>query len=430
MADRDERHRNRIEADRKRRQQRGPAARHRRAVRLRNRLLLVAGLVAALVALWIVLTRDATSPAEDGDRAKATREGSVVDPATDAVAIERTPATYRVVYRLEEFTGTKAALSTDKVWVRRPFESRLETWKGAPPGTTKVSTQIGAFAIRRNQSEGADPVVIGVPPSAAPSDIRLLPVLQQAIAAGSLERREVRRVLGRPCQVYRSGQLLSASSFVPATTAEYADSCVDAAGLVLEEVLVVKGEILSRRIAAEIEEDPALPGELFVTDKRTLEVADGGGLVRRMGEGLPPGEFLVFDPATIPAGFERLGRFNVIPSQPENFTDPTREGSRETSFADVFVRGADFLVIDQGGTLQGVDPFLVDPGSPTVDVAPFGPGEVRLSALGLEIRIKRPGGRFLRLRGTLTTDELASVGRRLMATEGTGPLEFLEEPGS
>ncbi|MDQ3107529.1 MAG: hypothetical protein M3Q68_06945, partial [Actinomycetota bacterium] len=154
MADRDQRHRDRIEADRKRRQQRGPAARHRRAVRLRNRLLLVAGLVAALLALWFVLARDETPPAE-GARAKATRDGSIVDSATEAVAIERTPATYRVVYRLEEFTGTKVALSTDKVWVRRPFESRLETWNGAPPGTAKVSTQIGAFATRRNQSVGA-----------------------------------------------------------------------------------------------------------------------------------------------------------------------------------------------------------------------------------------------------------------------------------
>ena len=368
-------------------------------------------------------------PAGDAPRAKATRRGSVELPGAPAVEIERTPASYRVVYRLEEFTGPTVAESTDKVWVRRPFESRLETWRGAPPGKERLSTQVGAFARRRNDSPSAEPVVIGVPPSAAPSDVRLAPALDDALAHGLLEPREVRRVLDRPCQVYRSGQLLSASLLTKPSEGEYVDSCVDAAGIVLEELLVVDGDVLSRRVATEVEEDPTLDDGLFVTGPRTLEVADGGGLVRRMGEGLPPGEFLLFDPSALPAGFERTGRYNIIPSQPENFTYPTREGARETSFADVFVRGADYLVIDQGGTLQGVDPFTEDPNAPRIDLGPLGPAEVRLSGLGVELRLKRSGGRFLRLRGTLDPRELATVGRSLTAVEGTGPLEFFEEPG-
>ena len=369
-------------------------------------------------------------PGSDPERARATREGSVVVEGAGRVAIERTPASYRVVYRLEEFTGPEAAVSTDKVWVRRPFESRLETWRGAPPGREKVSTQVGAFAIRRNESASSEAVVIGVPPSAAPSDIRLLPALTDGEATGLLVPREVRRVLGRGCQVWRSGQLLSASLLTKPTADEYADTCVDAAGIVLEEVLAVGGEIISRRIATDVEEDPALDDELFETGKRTLEVVDGGGLVRRMGEGLPPGEFLLVDAATIPPGFERRGRYNVIPSQPENFNDPTRERARETSFADVYVRGPDFVVVDQGGTLGGVDPFAQDPTAPRIDLGAYGPAELRLGALGIELRAKRSGGRFVRVRGTLDPRELSRIGAALTPTEGTGPLEFLEEPGS
>ena len=392
--------------------------------------LVVAAVAAVAIGgvAFVALTGD--EPAEPGAGERLTRDGSeAVAGESDPVTIERTPGAYRIVYRLEERTGGEVRESTDKVWVRRPFESRLETWRGAPPGDEKVSTQVGAFALRRNESPAADPVVIGVPPSTAPSDVRLLPALAAAETAGLLERREVRQVLDRRCQVYRSGQLLSASVLRPPVDDEYTDSCVDAAGLVLEELLVLDGEVVSRRIAVEVEEDPELDDGLFVTGRRTLEVRDGGGLVRRMTEGLPPGEFLRYDPASIPAGFERLGRFNVIPSQPENFSDPSREGARETSFADVFVRGPDFLVLDQGGTLQGVDPFTEDPVSPRADLGPYGSGEVRLSGLVLEVRVKRSGGRFLRVRGTLPLDELARVGAAVTPTEGTGPLEFLEEVG-
>ena len=391
--------------------------------------LLAGGAAAAIGIGAVVLVAVADDGGGGRDGAVTTREGSDEVPGeTGPLTIDRTPASYRIVYRLEEVGGDEAAVSTDKVWVRRPFESRLETWRGAPPGEARVSTQIGAFARRRNESVSAEEVVLGVPPSTGPSDVRLLPALADAEAAGLVERREVRIVLGRPCQVLRTGQVLAASRLTRASADEYTDACIDAAGLVLEELRVVQGEVLSRRIAVEVEEDPDLDDELVQTGKRTLEVDEGGGLVRRMSDALPPGEFLLFDPASIPAGFERLGRFNVIPSQPENFNDPGREGARETSFADVFVRGADFLVLDQGGTLQGVDPFAEDPSSPRVDLGPYGSGEVRLSALGVEVRVKRSGGRFVRARGTLPPSELARVLAAMTVTEGAGPAEFLEEP--
>lgn len=426
MSTRDERRRLRLEEQRRgrRRKRRAP----------RKRVPIVAGatvLVALGGALTYSLLRDETPPAAQ-PRAKVSRAGSIVVPDAPPVALGETLSSYRIVYRLEEYAGPKVAVSTDKVWVRRPFESRLETWSGPPPGTKRLSSQVAQFASRRNVAgEGAEAVVIGVPPSAAPSDIRLSPALALALERGFLVSREVRKVGARTCQVYRSREPLSASSMaLPPTSGDYAETCVDAAGLVLEDLLVAGGKTLSRRLAVEVDVAPDVVPDLFATGKRTLEVKDGGGLVRRMGEGIPPGEFLLVDPTTIPEGFERLGRFNVIPSQPENFTDPSREAAQETSFADVYVRDADFLVVDQGGTRQGADPFVVDPLAPPVDLGPYGIGETRLSAVGIEVRVKRSGGRFLRIRGSLPPDDLAVVARGLTPTEGAGPLEFLEEPGA
>lgn len=384
---------------------------------------MAAGTVAAVI--WMRTDDPPSAPT----RARADRRGSVVAPDVSTVDIVRTPLTYRVVYRLEEFTGTKVSLSTDKVWVRRPFESRLETWVGAPPGEHRFSTQVGRFGLRRNVgNSGEEAVVIGVPPAPGPSDLRLAPALPLALDRGLLERREVRRVEGRPCQVYRSGQPLSTAVLTPPTPADHVDSCIDGAGLLLEEVLVSDGDVLARRVAVEVEEGVELDDRLFTTGERTLEVRDGGGLVRRLGPEAPEGEFFVLDPAAVPAGFVRTDRYNVIPSQPENFNDPMREGARETSFTDVYVRGTDYFVVDQGGTLRGVDPFPTDASAPTVDLGGLGMGEVRLSALGVEVRAKLLGGRFVRLRGTLPPDELATIGRALVSTQGSGPLEFLEEP--
>ena len=424
--DREARRRARLEAQRR--------ARRRTKVRRSPVAALVLGIVvvAAIAAVAIGLLRRDDDEPDEPTFAKATRTGATVVEGAGPVTIGRTPPSYRVVYRLEEFTGPDAVVSTDKVWVRRPFESRLETWSGPPPGKERLSLQVGAFAARRNESTGSPkPVVIGVPPATAPSDVRLEPALQPALDAGLLERREVRKVLDRACQVYRSGSLLNASQLTAPTADEYAESCVDDAGVVLEELLVLDGRIVSRRIATEVEESTnpvVIPSSLFSTGARTLEVKDGGGLVRRMGPGLPPGDFLLIDPASIPAGFEWLGRYNVIPSQPENFSDPSRAGARETSFADVYVRGPDFVVVDQGGTLQGAPPFTVDEASPKVPMGAFGDAEVRLGGGGVEVRAIRPSGQFIRVRGTLPPADLAAVGAALRPTVGDGAMEFFEEP--
>ncbi len=344
-----------------------------------------------------------------------TRDGSVVVPGGPVVEIARTPASYRIVYRLEEAAPGKVEYRTDEVNVRRPFESRLETRSGRPPGRKTETFQAARFTKRVTDTGGSVPLVLELGPEVPPSDVRLAPVLDDALAARRIIRREVREIKGRRCQVYRSGGYLSAPELRAPTKDEYADSCVDDAGLVLEEVLWSGTSMLSRRVAVEVQEDVVLSDELFPDLPPTATAASGGGAVSKLKDGSePPGEFLVLDAP--PAGFEHRGRYSVIPAQQQS-AEPTEESSVLAGVVDVWVRGFDLLLVDQGATLRGQPPFVMAEDSPRIDLGPFGPGEVRLSALGSDVRALRTGGRYVRVAGTLPIEELAAVARSLR----TGP---------
>jgi hypothetical protein len=364
---------------------------------------------------------------EPPELATLTRDGSKAVAGAPDVAIERTPAAFRIVYRVED-RGTEIGYRTDVVTVARPWQSRLESRRGKPPGGEVLSTEVATFAQRSTTSGGAaTPVVIDLPPAVPASDVRLAPALAPGLAQGVLVKREVREVAGRRCQVYRSKDYLSAAVLHAPTAGEYADSCVDAAGLVLEEVLVDAGAILARRIAVEVDEQPSLTDGLFPSGKRTVEAASGGGVVRPLKAGsMPPGDFHVLDAP--PEGFTFRGRYSVIPPQAENFDtgSPEREGNRRAEVADVYERGLDLIVVTQGGTLRGAAPFETDPARPTLDLGAFGPGEVRVSAVGNQVRALTGNGHYLVVSGTVAPEELAAVARSLRTIPGGGTLEYAD----
>lgn len=419
MTDRDDRHRARIEAERRRRRRSSPNARHARAVRRRNQALAAAGVVALVAGGWALFLRGGGDEgAGDAALAEIDREGSDEVAGAPDVEISGSPASFRIVYRVED-TGEEIAYRTDVVSVRRPWESRLESRSGRPPGDEELSIQVATFGQRLNRTTGQDPSVIGLGPVLPASDLRLDHVLGPATAADRLERREVRQVAGRRCQVYRSGDYLSAAVITPATPDLYADSCIDGRGLLLEEVLFSDGAAIARRIAVEVDESPELDDGLFPTGTPSVDATRGGGSMRRLVDGTStPGTFYVAD--EVPDGFTSIGRFSVVPPQAENFgDDPQREGFRRAQAADVYERDADVLVLEQGATLQGASPFEVDPTSPTIDLGELGAGEIRFSAIGNQVRVLLGGGRFVQATGTLSPDELAAVLRSLRATEGT-----------
>jgi hypothetical protein len=427
---REARRRARIEEQRRtrRRQRRTSAARGPLGVG-------VAVVLVALIGVGTVAVIGGKGGKGDGDAAAKrleplTRSGSKVVSRGPKVVIERTPASYRIVYRVED-RGTHTGYRTDVVTVRRPWESRLESFRGKPPGDAPLSTEVATFAKRASGSAGQEQIVIDLPPAVPASDVRLAPALAPGLASGVLQKREVREVAGRRCQVYRSHDYLSSTVLNPPTTGGYADSCVDEAGLLLEEVLFADGVAIARRVAVEVDEHPDVTDGLFPVAKRSLEASAGGGVVRLMAEGsMPPGDFQVLD--TPPEGFVHRGRYSVVPPQAENFDagNPQREDFQRAEIADVYERGLDVLVLTQGGTLRGAPPFELEPGRRRIDLGRFGTGEVWVSALGNQVRALLGGGHYLIVSGTLAPEELAAVARSLRTIPGGGTLEYADDAGS
>ena len=345
----------------------------------------VAALLAVGVAAIVVLT------SRDGEREPVGSEP---------------PAAWRIEYRVR----SGGAESVDVVTVRRPFESRLDT-EGDDGGR---SAQVGAFARLRQEGSSGVPSVLAVPPGPAPSDVRPDVVIAAALDRGLLLLKDEREVAGRPCRVYRSGTLLTSGVLSPPADDEYADTCIDAVGLVLEEELVLEGEVVLRRTAVKVEADPDIDDGAFRIGDVTVPAASGGGSVLPLVDGTGrPGRFWVLDDP--PAGFRSCGRFSVVPPQPTQSEDGGDD--RVASVAEVFVRGRDLLVVDQGATLSGGAPFEPGAGEP-VDLGPLGDGELVLGSQASEVRTVLAEGGYVRVLGTLTPRDLLAVARGLTETDG------------
>ena len=367
----------------------------------------------------------------DGDRprkpAALRRVASVEAPDLSGDLVLDAPASsVRILYRVRTPGSADFA---EQLWARRPFESRLETYEGTTPGPPRAETESGVIH-QATRSGGAQPVVVARPPSIAASDLRVDPVLGDAVAAGILLRREWRHVGDRACQVFRAGTSVTAGELRRAQPrGEFADVCVDRAGHLLEEWWVGKdGRPIRQRLAVEVEDNPTLTEPfLRLPTVPTAAPDQGAGFAKAVTDDSKPPEadFYVLDAP--PAGFTHLRRYIVVPPQ-AGLVDPAQRGTTQAGVADVWTRGPDFLVVDQGGTLSAGAAFTYRADSTKVDLGPLGQGEELASLAANEVRVILPTKRHIRVYGTLRVAELADVARRLRATPG-GTLT-LAEPSS
>jgi hypothetical protein len=380
--------------------------------------IVVAVALAAGAAGFVVLRR--SSPAPTGARIvyPTDRAGSVeLKGAAPVEAGVEAPAgtdPFVIRYRVVDAGVPDVHVSDETVTVRPPFDVRAVR---KIDGKTDV-VEITTLGRRWSQQGEATPLNVELPPAWAPPIPVRASALADAVAGGVLERREVREVAGRRCQVFRSGERMTAEHLSPPSAATHVDSCVDADGIVLEEVVVTDGQPSTRRLAVETQFGATLPAEAFVIpDGPVLDAKSGGGVTKPADPAVRlPGT--LYEPASLPAGFARVNRYNVIPPQPENFNDPQRSGYRRAAVTDVFVSGGDVIVIEQGGTLEGRDAFEGQAAGEAIDVAPLGPGEAYFSGTGAEVRVKLAGGRYLRLMGTVPLSALVEAAKSLTAVQG------------
>lgn len=338
------------------------------------------------------------------------------------------PASYHVTYAVTTVQGPTGAdsESTEQLWVRRPFDSVDITYDGPPPGATPSLTLVYRLGVQVLKAANAEAGLLHVPAAAAPLDVRADIVVPAGLHAHDLKAVGRATVVGRRCQVYRSAAPLRAGP-LPAlrTGSSYVDTCIDRAGIVLRETQVSNGHVLSDRRAVQVQTGAAaLAGASFdMTGNATPFDSGGGAFTPLTLTSRPPGSS--WDLGRLPGGFRHLGRFAVVPPQPQLFAQGGNgygsmglPGGLVTEMDDVYVRGADILVLQQGSTLNGAA-FRAPDNAIAVDLGRLGRGQMLIAGNGTTVVAEPGNGKgFVRLSGTLPTRELLSVMRAVTKQPG------------
>ncbi|MGI8794888.1 MAG: hypothetical protein ACR2H3_17225 [Acidimicrobiales bacterium] len=353
------------------------------------------------------------------------RFGSVPSPVAEAIEPGPVPTEgWRVRYRVES-AGTAPHL--EDVVVRPPFDARIEVRASLDPTSALTSERELSLGVLATQNPGASPAVLE--PDPTPAGIRIEAILADAVRLGLAEQREIRLVAGRLCHVYRTGGALDATVLAPVSDdADYVDLCVDVEGLLLEEWQIFDGHGIRQRVALEVDAPSASTDSELRRIDTTDRVApkDGGGSLREVDPASrPQGRF--FESPAPPAGFTFVGRYGAVPPQP-GFADPNRRGTIYASTVDVFVRGADAIVVEVGGTLNLSTAFDLDPANPQIDLGgDLGTADVILGTSGAELRaLVGDSGRFVKVKGTVPVADLEAVMRSLRPTEAGTGLVFID----
>ena len=365
---------------------------------------------------------------ETPERPKLSRQGSTeVDSDVDEpLALDDEPASYELRYRIERYDPDKVQVSEDRITVRRPFDGRVTSFIGGRQTGDRAS-RFGTLII----TTGEGPRTLVSPPAPATGDLRLAPALADAVEEKWLQVRERREVLGRECQVYRAGSTVGAGTLVPVgtTEGEHSDFCVDATGLLLEEVWFKDGLPLQRRVATLRKVGETYPDDRFrlAADEPALTIDQGNGFIREV-DPMSAFEGTVYRLAEPPADAEYVGRYVVQPPTLSPFQSPLdtpAERREQVSMVDVWVRGHDLVVFSQ---TIAADISAVPTDAKTAEAIELGPIDRAATVLDLrsnEVRAELPEARFLRLAGSVTRQELLDLAGSLRAEEGKG-LVFLE----
>lgn len=385
---------------------------------------------------------DSRAQGDERPRPAEARDGSRIADASGDLEPVEPPSVYQVVYRVQDWAGGQLVETTDTITVERPYRGRVEIRTGGAPSSkaprSRTSTDFGRISI---DGQNADALLVATPPALAAGDLRFDAILADAVAAGRMMPREHRGVGGRRCRVYRTLEPIAAGTLTAsaATARDYTDNCFAADGLLLEELWVTEGRVLRRRIATAVDRNPPVAGDIFDAFGTLLDPKQGGGSIRAVDPTSAPPGGPFWGTLAVPNGFTYRGRYAIVPPQREETPEEGPQASpfegsesrkRVGAVADVWERGIDVLILEQGGAVDNSDVYEVDPGEPTFEVPGLGTGQVVLDGRLNEVRFPLPSGRYVRLLGTLSADTLRGAAMSLRAEgEGTG-LVYLDAPSN
>jgi hypothetical protein len=363
----------------------------RRAVSRRRRLKFLA----AVVGVAVVVTGVAFLVRRGGDDppSAALRAEKV---AGSPLAITTSPTAYRAVYRAENYEDSTVTVSTEQISVQRPFEGRVAILEGEPPGGTARFEGRSRFAEYANYTDAGAVQVAGDAPTVALGDLRLAASIDALVERGLFVPGDRRRArLGtetRDCQTYRTGSPLQSLKITAPTATDYVDVCLDASGLLLEEVVVAGGEPTQRLTATSLELDVQHQPAHFDIAGEKVGPDQGGAVVTEVDRSVAPAPgYWTVD---APTGFTHRGRYQV-----------QGEG---TSWVDVYVRGIDLLTVRQGA--PAAEPDLSEAGAGfDIELGPLGAGKLLLRTIG-PTAVAHPGAEaFVHVTGTLSPAEVQGI---------------------
>jgi hypothetical protein len=346
--------------------------------------------------------------------------GKKVPTPAGAFSISSSPAAYEVVYRVESYDGKgKVTTTTQDYTISRPFNAKIVAKVGAPPGGATNFLIIGTLGLYSQTSAGGKPNIARGAPQTSLGDYRFDASLGDLVAQGLFVARERRQVLGRDCQVYRTGQSLGTFSVAAPAVDSYADVCIDSAGLVLEDMSVLATSVSERRIATKIDVATKPADSLFAITTAAPTLAQGGQELNPISavSAPTPGYWLLDTP---PAGYELQGRYLIrVPAAPNTSTSTTtttvagQAPPVKESYADVYVKGSDAIIIEQGPTAS--EPSTPASNGTEVDAGALGKAHVAAGIVGntLAAAPKATVPWFVHLTGTVPLAELETVAKGL-----------------
>lgn len=344
-------------------------------------------------------------PGSGGESEEDGASTAVSEPAGDVLEVSTVLRSYRVVYEVESFLAGARTVTTDVVSVRRPFESRIDTLGGGPPGGVRKGSVVSAFMYSGRVDDSGRSIAVAVRPVLAGGDLRFDGVLGALVGSGRLQSRDRHEVLGRECHLYRSREPITGPGVEPPTAEEHTDTCIDAAGLILEDVWVVDGAVLRHRRAVEVDTDPVFDDGVFSVDTEAPAAGEQVTALEPDNRPLPT----VWELGVEPDGFEHRGRYAVVLGAPP---------AAAVTLTDVYTSGPHLVLVeqhDQAGAPAGVER---DPAARSVTAGELGPATVASSVGGTVVEARSGGTQFVRVSGTIAAAKVLELARALRPRDG------------
>ena len=231
----------------------------------------------------------------------------LVEGATEALTVSAPPSTYRVVYRVD--TIGDGATTTEEFTVERPFDSRIAAYQGEPPGGDllwEATSNLGLYSTATSEDEAAAQVA-QLAPATALGDFRLDATLADLVASGTFVAHEQRQLLGRTCQVYRTGSALETPADLGAVRADLHRRLHRRSRAAAGEDERHRRLLVSRMIAISVDDARRDRGGHPRRRGDPLPVDQGGSQLVPSRRGHPRGRVLGVGDAA--GGYEHVGRY-------------------------------------------------------------------------------------------------------------------------